>query len=388
MEIDYTLVTSPRATTDPGDLIRAFGPKGQDQFSVEQIRPTQREILDLRSDTKTIALTPTMPMRLIEPLPTKHASTVEQANAWGIETVEANTSRFSGKGAIVAVLDTGVFEQHPAFDGVMLVVENFTADASASDGNGHGTHCAGTIAGNLVDGLRIGVAPGVDRLLCGKVLADDGQGSTTAIVKGVQWASMQGAHVISMSLGIDFPAYVESLNKGRGLELKAAVSLALQAYGSNVDMFSKLGDSLSALSYIGQGSLLVAAAGNESRRPQYTIGTSPPAVASSILSVAAVDRELKAAAFSNTHADISAPGVNISSAGLDGTISVLSGTSMAAPHVAGVAALWMQKYLESDQPPGVEQLRSALFSSLKLPAGATGPDLSDIGRGIVKAPAL
>ncbi|MFK7893148.1 MAG: S8 family serine peptidase, partial [Granulosicoccus sp.] len=269
-----------------------------------------------------------------------------------------------------------------------IVAENFTDDASAEDANGHGTHCAGTIAGGMVDRTRIGVAPGVDRLLCGKVLTDSGQGSTTALVKGVQWASMQGAHVISMSLGLDFPAYVESLHKGRGLELKAAVSLALQAYTSNVDMFSKLGDSLSALSYIGQGSLIVAAAGNESRRPHYTIGTAPPAVAAPILSVAAVDSAMKVADFSNTNADVSAPGVQISSAGLDGGISVLSGTSMATPHIAGVAALWIQKFLESDSPPGVEQLRSALFSNVKFPERETVADKSDIGRGIVLSPTL
>lgn len=387
MEIDYTLVTSPHEKTDPNELIKAFGPQGQDQFSVVQIRPTIREVADLRNDAKTIALTPTMPMTLIEPKAGDEKTQIQDSgSSWGIEAIEAHSSRFDGQGAVVAVLDTGIVEHHPAFSSVQVISENFTDDASSVDGNGHGTHCAGTIAGNQVNNRRIGVAPGVQKLLCGKVLTDAGQGSTTAIVKGVQWASMQGAHVISMSLGIDFPAYVDSLHKVQGVELKAAVSLALQAYSSNVEMFAKLGDSLSALSYIGQGSLLIAASGNESRRPAYTIGTSPPAVASSIVSVAAVNRQLAVADFSNTNADISAPGVNIESAGIDGSISVLSGTSMAAPHVAGVAALWTQRFLETDQPPSVEQLKSAIYSNVRVPEHPDSSDFLNLGRGIVLAP--
>ncbi|MBX2883042.1 MAG: S8 family serine peptidase [Granulosicoccus sp.] len=389
MELDYTWVSSARAVNDPNDLIKAYGPQGQDQLRVSQIQPTANEVIDLRKDEKTVSLTPTMPMRLIEPI----ASTASRAPvgtgvAWGVELLAANQSRFDGQGAVVAVLDTGIASTHMAFARSAVIVENFTSDDNVVDANGHGTHCAGTVAGDMVDGIRIGIAPGIDKLLCGKVLTDDGQGSTTAIVKGVQWASMQGAQVISMSLGIDFPGYVENLHKMRGLELKAAVSLALQAYVSNIDMFSRLGDSLSALSYIGQGSLLIGAAGNESKRPHFTIGTSPPAVASSVVSVSAIDQQMQAAEFSNTDADVCAPGVDIASAGLDGGIAVLSGTSMAAPHVAGVAALWVQKFLESDQIPGVEQLKSALYSRMTTAANLPSGNESDVGRGLVLAPLL
>lgn len=389
MELDYTLISSPRVVSNSDDLIRAFGPRGQDQFDVVQIQPSEREVADLRRDDKTIALTPTMPVALIEPILSENNTHIsESENTWGIETVEADSTRFDGRGAIVGVLDTGIQANHSAFATTNLVAENFTEDASAADGNGHGTHCAGTIAGQNVNTLRIGVAPGIEKLLSGKVLSDAGHGSTTALVKGIQWASMQGAHVISMSLGIDFPAYVDELHKRRDMELKAAVSLALQAYASNIDMFAKLGDSLSALSYIGQGSLLVAAAGNESKRPRYTIGTSPPAAAASIVSVAAVDQKLNAADFSNTDADLSAPGVQIKSAGLDGGVTEMSGTSMAAPHVAGVAALWIQKFLEVDDSLGVERLKAALFSHVKRPEGLAVSDFAAIGRGITIAPSF
>ncbi|MFK8080754.1 MAG: S8 family serine peptidase [Granulosicoccus sp.] len=376
---------------DTGELIKGLAAEAQDSWKVEHIKGQPQEIADLNNDSRTVSVTPAMPMCLIAPeTASESADSAKQPGkvAWGVEAVEADRSRFTGEGIRVAVLDTGIVSSHQAFDGVSLLVQNFTTDASADDGNGHGTHCAGTIAGRQVNGTRVGIATNIDRLIIGKVLTDQGSGSTTAIVQGIQWASLQGAHIISMSLGIDFTAYVENLHKAQDVDLKAAVSMGLQAYSANVEMFEKLGDSFSALSYIGQGALLVAAAGNESRRPTYTIATSPPAVADSILSVAAVDRGFGAARFSNTFADVSAPGVDISSAGLDGGLSVLSGTSMAAPHVAGVAALWSQRLLESESQLNIDRLKSTLFANLSPAADRAMPDLENTGRGVIKSPLI
>ena len=402
MELEYTVIVAKRpldsqilggpaagARGADQELIKNLSVEAQESWSVEHIKAQPHEMVDLNNDSRTVSVTPAMPMCLIAPEPVQQDA--QQVNelrnvAWGIEAVEADRSRFTGEGVSVAVLDTGISSTHPAFKGVSLLIQNFTTDASANDGNGHGTHVAGTIAGGEVNGTRIGVASNLERLIIGKVLSDQGQGSTTAIVQGIQWASLQGAQVISMSLGIDFTAYVESLHEQEGVELKAAVSMGLQAYSANVDMFEKLGDSFNALSFIGQGSLLIAAAGNESRRPGYTIATSPPAVADSILSVAAVDSNFAAAPFSNTYADVSAPGVDISSAGLDGGLSVLSGTSMAAPHVAGVAALWSQKLLESGSQLNIDRLKSTLFANVSAAADSAMPDLENTGRGVVKSP--
>ena len=404
MELEYTVISSPRPVKSPGasdgklaaglgcdtdEVIKGLAADAQESWRVEQVKARPHEIADLKNDSRTVSVTPAMPMRLIEPQ-TRDTAEEPQSTpariAWGVSAVKADQSRFSGEGVTVAVLDTGIKSTHPAFQKVPLLVQNFTGDSTADDGNGHGTHCAGTIAGGDVSGTRIGVATALERLIIGKVLSDQGQGSTTAIVQGVQWASLQGAQIISMSLGIDFTAYVESLHKGHDVELKAAVSMALQAYSANVGMFEKLGDSFSALSYIGHGALLVAAAGNESRRPAYTIATSPPAVAGSILSVAAVDKDLAAAPFSNTFADVSAPGVDISSAGLDGELTLLSGTSMAAPHVAGVAALWSQKLLESDTSLNINRLKTLLFANVNGTADKSFPDLENVGRGVIQSP--
>ena len=401
MELEYTVIRTPRPINNPGgsvvglgadtdELIKGLTAEDDESWHIEHIKAQPYEMADLNRDARTVSITPAMPMRLIEPqAPASQVSSVSSKTrrvAWGIEAVEADRSVFTGKGVSVAVLDTGIKSNHPAFKGVSLLTQNFTTDVSAEDGNGHGTHCAGTIAGKDVNGLRIGVATDLDRLIIGKVLSDQGQGSTTAIVQGIQWASLQGAQVISMSLGIDFTAFVETLHEQQGMELKAAVSLGLQAYSANVDMFDKLAESFSALSFVGQGALLVAAAGNESRRPAYSIATSPPAVAESILSVAAVDENFAAASFSNTFADLSAPGVDISSAGLDGGLAVLSGTSMAAPHVAGIAALWSQKMLENDAQLNIDRLKSTLYANLSPARDQAIPDLENTGRGVIKAP--
>ena len=398
MELEYTLIRSPRPINsgntgqavglgnDTDELIKGLASEAKESWHVEHVKAKPHEMADLHNDARTVSITPAMPMCLIEPLALDSEVDTSGKVAWGVGAVEADRSRFTGEGVSVAVLDTGIMSTHPAFKGVPLLVQNFTTDASADDGNGHGTHVAGTIAGREVNGMRIGVAGDLERLIIGKVLSDEGSGSTTAIVQGIQWASLQGAQIISMSLGIDFTAFVENLHTAHDVELKAAVSMGLQAYSANVDMFEKLGDSFNALSFIGQGALLVAAAGNESRRPDYTIATSPPAVADSILSVAAVDRGFVAAPFSNTHADISAPGVQINSAGLDGGLSALSGTSMAAPHVAGVAALWSQKLLESESQLNIDRLKSTLFANLSPAADQSFPDLENTGRGVVRAP--
>ena len=398
MELEYTLIRSPRPINhrnpgqaaglgnDTDELIKGLASEAKESWHVDHVKAKPHEMADLHNDARTVSITPAMPMRLIEPLALDSEVDTSGQVAWGVAAVEADRSRFTGAGVSVAVLDTGIMATHAAFKSVPVLVQNFTTDASADDGNGHGTHVAGTIAGREVNGMRIGVASDLERLIIGKVLSDEGHGSTTAIVQGIQWASLQGAQIISMSLGIDFTAYVENLHEAHDVELKAAVSMGLQAYSANVDMFEKLGDSFNALSFIGQGALLVAAAGNESHRPEYTIATSPPAVADSILSVAAVDRGFVAAAFSNTHADISAPGVQISSAGLDGGLAALSGTSMAAPHVAGVAALWSQKLLESESQLNIDRLKSTLFANLSPAADQSFPDLENTGRGVVRAP--
>ncbi|NQX13454.1 S8 family serine peptidase [Microbacteriaceae bacterium VKM Ac-2855] len=335
------------------------------------------------------AIAPVVPMKLIAPVSLSRATRpAETGSAWGIRAVGADATPFSGDGVTVAVLDTGIDAAHPAFTGVELIQRNFTND-SDGDTHGHGTHCAGTIFGRDVDGERIGVAPGIRTALIGKVLGEDGGGSDV-ILTAIEWALLAGAQVISMSLGIDFPGMVADLERA-GVPTELATSMALEGYRANVLLFDRLGSLVQARARFTGPCLLVAAAGNESRRdedPNFIIAVSPPAAAEGMISVAAVAQDPEGwaiASFSNYGARLSAPGVDILSARAGGGLTMMSGTSMATPHVAGVAALWAEKLMRSgqfSQQRFTDRLAgSAVTSGLK-----SGFSPSDIGNGVVQAP--
>jgi subtilisin family serine protease len=345
---------------------------------------TPAEERDLARDPEVLASTPPMPTRLIRPL----AAVPGAGEPWGIAAVGADVSAFDGSGVVVAVLDTGIDEAHPAFLGIGLETRDFTGDGIA-DAEGHGTHCAGVIFGQDVDGRRIGVARGVRRALIGKVLGDDGSGDSGMVFDALHWADAGGANVVSMSLGFDFPGMVEDL-VSKGWPVKLATSTALEAFRANLTMFNAVMGELKARRLMGRDVLVVAASGNESERqvdPRFRIATSLPAAAEDVLSVAALGRGpagLAVADFSNTGAVLAGPGVDILSAWPGGGLMALSGTSMACPHVAGVAALWWQAVAARG--------RAGAFNvTAKVVAGAVRDGLADLGQedvgeGLVRAP--
>ena len=326
-------------------------------------------------------------MKLIAPFEVETtASPAAQETAWGVTAVGADTSPFSGDGIVVAILDTGIDAAHPAFAGVEIIQKDFTG-AGNGDTDGHGTHCAGTIFGRTTGGKRIGIATGVKKALIGKVLGNQGGGSDQ-IASAIQWAVENGANVISMSLGIDFPGFVRALEES-GLATEPATSRALEGYRANIQLFEKLAALIRAQAMFSRASILIAAAGNESKRPTFEIAVSPPAVAEGIISVAALGQSssgLTVAPFSNTFANVSAPGVEILSARPGGGFRTLSGTSMATPHVAGVAALWAEKIKKSFGSLSAPQLINRLIGSANLQGLQAGIDPFDIGAGMVRAP--
>lgn len=177
---------------------------------LESAELNARDLREISRDPTVTAVARGMPTRLIEPQPLDEVRSEDAEPSWGIAAVGAESSGFTGAGVRVAVLDTGIDTGHPAFDGVTLKTRDF-AGSGIEDANGHGTHCAGTVFGRDVEGTRIGVARGVTDALIGKVLGDDGSGSSDMLFRAIKWASDEQAQVISMSLGFDFPGLVEEL---------------------------------------------------------------------------------------------------------------------------------------------------------------------------------
>jgi subtilisin family serine protease len=364
-------------------------------FTIEYDELNSRARSAIAAYPETVAIAPTVPIRLIEPVNFSSISAApplapaSPGISWGVKAVGADTSPFTGDGIVVAVLDTGINPDHPAFQGVTLVQKNFTESTNPDDENGHGTHCAGTIFGRDVDDLRIGVAPGISKALIGKVLGPGG-GNSQQLVQAIQWAVSEGANVISMSLGIDFPGLVAAWIR-HGAPPELATSKALVAFRETVQLFDSLSELIRKIEPIGTTSLLVAASGNESRRnqnPDFEIAAGPPAAAEGFIAVGALQQTpagLNVAPFSNSGAILSGPGVDIISAHFKGGLASLSGTSMATPHVAGVAALWAEKLRKS------HLLTYKNFQARLIASGTTDPlkpgfDPDEVGAGIVQAP--
>jgi subtilisin family serine protease len=253
------------------------------------------------------------------------------ANLTRIGAPSAWAAGLSGTGVRVAVLDTGVDAGHPDLAGRVAAAQDFTGGTDATDHNGHGTHVASLLAGSgaAAAGARKGVAFGAT-LLSGKVLDDNGTGQFSAIIAGMEWAAAQGARVVNMSLGADIAS--------NGTD---PLSLAVNGLTES------------------RGVLFVTSAGN--RGP--AAGTiAAPGAADAALTVGAVDDKDRLADFSSRgpragdyaiKPDLVAPGVEIVGARAAGTslgtpvdanYTRLSGTSMAAPQVAGAAALLAQEH--------------------------------------------
>ena len=277
-------------------------------------------------------------------------------STWGLQATKATTSRYTGRGIRVAVLDTGMDLQHPDFKGRSIVSQSFVPGEEVQDGNGHGTHCIGTACGSKdLNGRRYGVAY-ESTIYVGKVLSNGGSGYTSQILAGMEWAIVNQCQVISMSLGNTVPT----------------PSTAYETVGRRA---------------LENGCLIVAAAGNHRQRvpnPPGTVGQ--PANSPSILAVGAIDSEVQLASFSCTsgielgaNVDITAPGVAVySSVPVDkGRYAVFGGTSMATPHVAGIAALCSQAY-------GVRG--PLLWLYLLWTATRMSLPSADVGSGLAQAP--
>ena len=171
-----------------------------------------------------------------------------------------------------------------------------------------------------------------------------------------------------------------------------ATSAGLEGYRGNLRVFDALMELIRAREAFGAGTLVVAAAGNESKRnsdPDYEIGAGLPAAAEGVLAVGALGQDgdgLSIAYFSNTFPQLSAPGVAIKSVQVGGGTKELNGTSMACPHVAGIAALWWEAVKASPVPATARTVQAKLLASARTEVFASGVDIADRGVGLVTAP--
>jgi subtilisin family serine protease len=241
---------------------------------------------------------------------------------WGLHATRVDSSPASGKGVAVAVLDTGFALGHPDFAGRTITAASFVPGETPQDGHGHGTHCTGTACGprTPTGSRRYGVAYEAD-VFIGKVLGDSGSGSDATVLGGINWALAQGCSVVSMSLGADVPEPHPPYT----------------AVGRRA---------------LARGTLIIAAAGNNARRHERDWGfVGAPANSPYIMAIAALEQDLSVAYFSarsgigrGGQIDNAAPGWQVYSSWLlPQRYNTISGTSMATPHVAGIAALWAQQ---------------------------------------------
>jgi subtilisin family serine protease len=276
-------------------------------------------------------------------------SILAQTVPWGVGRIDADISSAragNGSGVVtgvnVFIIDTGI-ATHPDLNRVRHV--NFTGDGRNTDCNGHGTHVAGTVAARDNTSDVVGVAPGAP-LTGVKVLGCNGSGTTSGVIKGVDWVTANASKpaVANVSLGGGFS---QALNDAVLRSVRSGVFYAVAAGNSGAQACD--------------GSPASAGAGTNN----------------GIMTTAATDRTNNEASFSNFGrcVDIWAPGVSILSTRRGGGTTTFSGTSMASPHVAGTAALYLSKRANATATP------AAVEAALSVDARETDTSSKD-GRDI------
>ncbi|PRO64268.1 peptidase S8 [Alkalicoccus urumqiensis] len=295
-------------------LLQAFGVEGDDilheynELPVYLVELNDGQAEDLENHPHVVSLEENAEVQALN-----------QEEPYGIGQIQSDEAYelgVDGAGMNVAVLDTGIDASHEDLEGNVVDGYSVFTDSENSDpymdGNGHGTHVAGTVAAVDNDLGVIGAAPEAD-LFAVKVLDNDGSGSLAGIAEGLEWSVQNDIDIINMSLG-----------------------------GSTG---SSILEEFTDLAY-DEGALVVAAAGNSGSGYGFFNTVGYPARYDSAMAVAAVDENNQRASFSSTGAEveIAAPGVGVVSTVPGNDYAALDGTSMASPHVAGAAAqVWQAK---------------------------------------------
>jgi subtilisin family serine protease len=289
------------------------------------------------------------------------AADPRRGEQWNLDLSEADGARgvTTGAGAVVAVIDSGVQADHPDLAGrIGQGYDEVQNDGTPQDGDGHGTHVMGIVGAATGNGVGVeSVAPGAT-LMPIRVLGDDGAGSLDDVARGIDFARTHGAHVINLSLGSEVPL----VGAAEGDAVDAAIRRALAA-----------------------GIVVVAAAGNNG-----VPICEQPAAGDGLLCVGAVDKRRRRSFFSSFGSGLGlvgpggSGGASLGMAGEDVLSTFagsgyreLAGTSQAAPHVAGVAALLVALGVRGQA--AVKRLRATATD-----LGTPGED-TEYGAGLVNA---
>jgi serine protease AprX len=355
-----------------------YTPIGDSTLPVATVEVTRSTLPSLARQPDVLAIMPNQKIRLIDPRRVNFADLSKQEYrnglTWGLQQLDVPRlwERTQGQGINVAVLDTGVYGEHPALDERVkdfVVIDPLGRRINARpafDGSIHGTHVCGTIAGGQTEeGVAIGIAPRVNLLVAGVLLGD---ATLATLVEGIAWAVETGADIINMSLGFTYyePHFTQVFD------------LLIHSYGI----------------------LPVVAIGNENHG-----NSSSPGNAYNAFSVGAVEStgagKVEVAFFSSgaslvfpgrepgvvTKPDVVAPGAQVYSCvppdkqpDRTYTYAYLDGSSMAAPHVTGAAALLMAAV--PDAP--VTAVMEALKVTAKHPAGSAKRPDNRWGYGLIQ----
>jgi serine protease AprX len=282
-----------------------------------------------------------------------------------INAEEAWDLGYDGSGIKVAVIDTGIDKKHPDLFGKVIAEKDFSDDRTTEDLYGHGTHCAGIIAGSgsASGGKYAGVAPGAS-LINAKVLNRYGYGYTSDVIAGIEWSVDEGADVISMSLG---------------------------GWAWPLDGRDPCSEAVNAA--VDEGVVVAVSAGNSG---PYGMMVGSPGLAEKAITVGATTKKDSIVYFSSRgptwdnriKPEVSAPGVEITSARsttshLPGEkyTTEMSGTSMSAPHVAGLAVILCQERPDAE-PDEIKAIIIETAKDLGYDANVQGSGRIDVLKAV------
>jgi hypothetical protein len=367
--------------------------RAQEETARTALADKQSELTKLRDLTRDEAAwrsgsVADSPLEIVRPPPSGSDAGAAEPT-WAVRRVGADRQAYTGAGVTVAIIDSGIDVTHPAFAGIELVQKDYTGEGNG-DRFGHGTMMASLIAGRNVAGRRHGLAPGISRLVMIKFIGNTGSAQMDSLPFALDWAlSFDGGSVdvVCMGFGMNTVDAIVQEVKAAG-KARSAVSRTLSSFAQAYRTTEGI---ITAAAVSGKGSLIFSPAGNGNGPGEEVRVNSPTAIAKGVISVAAAEERpegLAITSYSNTAATLAAPGDKVMGARPGGTLTEMSGTSIACAVAAGTAALWWEMLRKAPGPGKVssDMVWSRMKSAVRTDVFVSGVKEMDRGLGLVQAP--